>query len=590
MVYPTSPRRSEFVPTALDAARWDQIEPLISALRTRPVRTPGELERWLLDRSELEAACSEARANLYIAMTCATDDPARSKAYSDYIREIPPRLTPASFELDQRQVQLDEQLKPDPDRYAVLMRSTRADVELFRPENVPLDTRLALLGQRFEELVGAMTVVFEGREQTLPQMARYQELTDRAVRESSWRIVAERRLKDAQALGLLYDEMLSLRHQVARNAGFEDYVGYAFKSMHRFDYTPKECVDFHAGIEQAVVPFMRELDRRRARSLGLDELRPWDLAVDVKGRGPLRPFEGGRQLLSRSVGTFKRLDPRLGEMLATLGDGANTGGSEGGACLDLDSRKGKAPGGYQYMRDRIRRPFIFMNAAGLQRDVVTMLHEAGHAFHSMVCVDEPLLAYRHSPIEFAEVASMTMELLSLPHLSRRHAPADAEVFYESEEDWARHARSQLERSVTILPWIATIDAFQHWVYALPAHTRAERTAAWLALDDRFGNAVSWRGLEDTRANLWQRQLHLFTHPFYYVEYGIAQLGALGLWLHALEKGEKSAVEAYLRSLSLGGSRPLPELFAAAGLEFDFGPDSVKRITDRVAREMEKLPE
>ncbi len=590
MPHPARSIHSEFVPAALDATRWDQIEPLIKALQARAVRTPGELERWLLDRSDLEAACSEARANLYIAMTCATDDAAKSKAYSDYIQEIPPRLTPAFFELDKRQVELDAQLKPDPARYAVLMRSTRADVDLFRPENVPLDTQLALLGQKFEELVGAMTVVFEGREQTLPQMARYQELTDRAVRESAWRVVAERRLKDAQALHALYDEMVALRHKVSRNAGFENYVGYAFKSMHRFDYGANDCTRFHAGIEQAVVPFMRELDRKRARSLSLDELRPWDLAVDVKGRGPLRPFEGGRQLLSRSVSTFNRLDPRLGAMLASLGDGANTRGSEGGACLDLDSRKGKAPGGYQYMRDRVRTPFIFMNAAGLQRDVVTMLHEAGHAFHSMLCVDEPLLAYRHSPIEFAEVASMTMELLSLPHLSRRNAPAGAEVFYESDEDWARHARSQLERSVTILPWIATIDAFQHWVYANPAHTREQRRAAWLGLDDRFGNAVSWRGLEDTRASLWQRQLHLFTHPFYYVEYGIAQLGALGLWLHALEKGEKSAVEAYIRGLSLGGSKPLPELFAAAGLKFDFGPDAVKRITDRVAREMEKLPE
>jgi oligoendopeptidase F len=577
--------RAEFVPATIDATKWDQIEPLVKALLTREVRTPGEFERWLIDRSELEAACSEARANLYISMTCATDDPAKAKAYSDYVEAIPPKLTPACFELDQHQTRLMEKVPLDPARYGVLSRATRANVDLFRQENVPIETQLSLLEQKYEGLNGAMTVNFEGREQTLPQMARYQELTDRSQREAAWRAVADRRLADESTLDSLYDEMIGLRHTIAKNAGFDSYVGYAFKSKHRFDYGVKECLAFHKGIEEGVVPFMRELDRKRAKQLNVEPLRPWDLSVDTKGRGPLRPFEGGSQLMSRSVATFERLDHRLADMLKTMGQDY-----DGQPSLDLDSRKGKAPGGYQYMRDRTRRPFIFMNAAGLQRDVVTMLHEAGHAFHSMLCVQEPLVSYRHSPVEFAEVASMTMELLSLPHLKRPATAPNAEAFYTDEESWARHVRSQLERSVTILPWIATVDAFQHWVYANPGHSHDQRRTAWLALDQRFGNAISWQGLERVRASLWHRQLHIFTHPFYYVEYGIAQLGALGLWLHALEKGEKSAVEAYMRALSLGGSKPLPELFAAAGLNFDFGPDSVKRLTDRVAKEMEKLPE
>jgi len=577
--------RADFVPATIDASKWDQIEPLVQALLSREVRTPGEFERWLIDRSELEAACSEARANLYISMTCATDDPAKAKAYSDYVEAIPPKLTPACFELDQHQTRLMEKVALDPARYGVLSRATRANVELFRQENVPIETQLSLLEQKYEGINGAMTVTFDGREQTLPQMARYQELTDRAQREAAWRAVADRRLSDESKLDSLYDEMIALRHTIAKNAGFDSYVGYAFKSKHRFDYGVKECLAFHKGIEEGVVPFMRELDRKRAKQLGVEPLRPWDLSVDTKGRGPLRPFEGGSQLMSRSVATFERLDHRLADMLRTMGDDKG-----GHPSLDLDSRKGKAPGGYQYMRDRTRRPFIFMNAAGLQRDVVTMLHEAGHAFHSLLCVQEPLVSYRHSPIEFAEVASMTMELLTLPHLKRPASTPNAEAFYTDDESWARHVRSQLERSVTILPWIATVDAFQHWVYANPGHTHEQRRVAWLALDDRFGNAISWQGLERCRASLWHRQLHIFTHPFYYVEYGIAQLGALGLWLHALEQGEKSAVEAYMRALSLGGSKPLPDLFAAAGLNFDFGPDSVKRLTDRVAKEMEKLPE
>jgi oligoendopeptidase F len=581
--------RAEFVPASIDATRWEEIDPLVNQLLAREVRTPGEFERWLIDRSELEAACSEARANLYIDMTCATDDPKKAKAYSDYIEAVPPRLTPATFELDKRQASMMEKVSLDPARYGVLARATKANVELFRPENVPIETQVSLLEQKYEALNGAMTVQYDGREQTLPQMARYQELTDRAAREGAWRAVAQRRLADEAALDRLFDDLVRLRDQIARNAGFDNFVGYAFKSKHRFDYGVKECLEFHRGIEVGVVPFMRNLDKKRAARLRVSPLRPWDLSVDEKGRPPLRPFEGGAQLMGKSVSAFDRLDPRLGSMLRTLGEAADQA-SKGPPSLDLDSRKGKAPGGYQYMRDRVRRPFIFMNAAGLQRDVSTMLHEAGHAFHSLLCVQEPLLWYRHSPIEFAEVASMTMELLALPYLKRSQSVPQADAFYENEEDWARHVRHQLEKSVTILPWIATVDAFQHWVYANPGHTHEQRKTAWLALDDRFGNAVSWEGLEATRGSLWHRQLHIFTHPFYYVEYGIAQLGALGLWLHALEKGEKSAVEAYMRGLSLGGSKPLPELFATAGLKFEFGPDSVKRITDRVAKELEKLPE
>lgn len=578
------PADTAFVPATIDATSWEQIEPLMRALLERPIRTPAELERWLIDRGELDAACSEAQANLYIAMTCHTEDKAKQEAYARYIETVPPKLKPLAFELDKRQVSLSGSIRLDAGRYAVLERSTRSEVEIFRPENVPVQTELAKLAQKFDQIAGAMTVTFDGREQTLPQMARYQESADRGVRESAWRTVAQRRLRDRGAIDEVYDQMVRLRHRMAQNAGFDAFTGYAFKAMQRFDYTPRDCFAFHEACEKVVVPMMRRLEARRARALGVDQLRPWDLSVDVKNRPPLRPFEGGRQLMEKSVATFNRLDPRLGAMLSSLGDGSESRGAEGGASLDLDSRKGKAPGGYQYMRDRMRKPFIFMNAAGLQRDVSTMLHEAGHAFHSMLCTEEPLLAYRSSPIEFAEVASMSMELLTMPHWN---APG---AFYDNPDELARARRQQIERSVTLLPWIATIDAFQHWIYANPEHTRDQRTAFWLSLDERFGSAVSWEGLEDARQAAWQRQGHLFGHPFYYIEYGIAQLGALQLWLMSLEKGEKQAVEAYIRGLSLGGSKPLPELFAAAGLRLDFGPDTIRRITDRVEAELEKLPE
>ncbi len=578
---------TEFVPAELDATDFSQLEPLFVSLLERPVTSVEELETWLVDRGELEAACSEAMALLYIAMTCNTSDEKAASAYTKFIEEIPPKIKPLAFELDKRQKQLAEELGLSGDRYEVITRDTAADVELFREENVPIETELAKLDQEYDTICGAMTVEFEGKERTLPQMGVFFEKTDRDTRENAWRAVSERRLQDREKIDAIYDKMVARRDTLAHNAGFDSYTGYAFKSKHRFDYTPEHCFAFHEACEKIVAPFARRLDEERREALGVNVLRPWDMAVDVKGREPLTPFDGGADLMSKTRAAFRSLDERLADMLSELGDGAGrvtSNNMDDPPLLDLDSRVGKAPGGYQYMRDRSRKPFIFMNAAGLHRDLETMIHEAGHAFHSMLCVDEPLLHYRHSPIEFAEVASMSMELLTMPHWN---APGS---FYEDKpEDHARAMRRQIESSITLLPWIATIDAFQHWVYANPNHTHDERTAEWIRLDERFGRGFSWEGLETYRDSGWQKQGHLFGSPFYYIEYGIAQLGALGLWIRSLEEGPSVAIDAYIRALSLGGSRPLPELFESAGLAFDFGPETVGRLVERVESELAKLP-
>lgn len=572
------------MPQDLDAASWEALEPVFQELIERPLNSLTDFDRWMVDRSELDAACSEAQANLYITMTCSTENAAAQKGYSDFIENIVPKIKPLAFALDKKLTEEAARWRTPGDRYEVVVRDTVADVSLFRPENIPLETELSKLSQRYDQIIGAMSVEFEGSEKTLPQMAVYQESTDREIREKAWRTVADRRLRDRDEIDRLFDQMVGLRDRVARLAGFADYVGYAFKAKHRFDYTPQHCFDFHRACEEVIVPMIRRQEEKRRRALGVEALRPWDLTVDVKGRSPLRPFSNGADLMSKSVRTFEKLDPRLGTMLATLGTGSEARGSADDACLDLDSRKGKAPGGYQYMRDRSRRAFIFMNAAGTGRDVSTMLHEAGHAFHSMLSINEPLLAYRHAPLEFCEVASMSMELLTLPHIG------GADGFYPSPEDLARAQRQQIERAVYLLPWIATIDAFQHWIYTHPNHSHEERVAAWLGLDERFGSSCSWDGIEQVRRSVWHRQPHIFSVPFYYIEYAIAQLGALQLWLMALEKGERAAVDAYSRAMRLGGAKPLPELFEAAGLRFDFGPQAVRRLVDRAEAELDRLPE
>ena len=565
--------QSDFVPADINAAKWSELEPLYKALLERPVGSFEDFEQWVIDRSELDAASSEARARLYIRMTCHTDDEAISDAWSAYLDEVPPRLKPVAAKLDRRHVELAERFASGNERYMVLNRRTRNDVELFREENVPLETEIEKLDQQYDKLCGAMMVEFDGETRTLAQMGRFMQSADRDVREQSWRTVAERRLQDKDAVDDILDKMIGLRHRCAKNAGFENFRDYQHRRFGRFDYAPKDCFAFHDAIEKHVVPFMRELDARRKKNLGVDPLRPWDLTVDEHARPPLDPFKNGQDLVERTRRVFDRLDPELADLFRSMGD-------DMGDCFDLDSRQGKASGGYQYMRDRARSPFIFMNAAGLHRDVETMVHEAGHAFHSFLCRNDPILAYRHSDIEFAEVASMTQELMTMPFWDEYYADAG---------DANRARTEQMEGSLVLLCWIATIDAFQHWMYLNPKHTRDERRAYWLELDERFGHSVSWEGLDEERANLWQRQGHLFGHAFYYIEYGIAQLGALGIWLNALRHTPERALADYKKALTLGGSRPLPELFEAAGVPFDFGEATVGRLVEAVRAELAKVP-
>jgi oligoendopeptidase F len=565
---PASPRR--FVPKEANLGDWAQIEPLFKKLEANAaeIKSVAELEKWVLDCGELGAALDQEGAKRYINMTCQTDDPACEKAFLEFVEHIDPKCKPYWFKIKELFVKNPNSSKLPNDRWMVFARSVRNDIELFRPENIALQVEESKLEQQYQKTMAAMTVQFDGKEQTLQQMARYLEEPSRDTRGKAWAAIAARRLQDKDKIEQIYEDLLKLRATIAKNTGLKDYREYAFKAKGRFDYTPKECVEFHNAVAELCVPIARELQKRRQKLLNVDALRPWDLGVDVRNRQPLKPFSDAGSLVEKCYSIFNKIDPALASDYNILRDNR---------LLDLDSRKGKAPGGYQCSLEEARLPFIFMNAVGLHRDVETMLHEAGHAFHALAARDEPLLAYRSAPMEFCEVASMSMELLGAPHLTE---------FY-SREDAARARRTHLEGIIGLLPWVATIDAFQHWIYTHPGHSRDERQKHWIALMDRFGGIEDYSGFEDSRANLWHRQGHLFGSPFYYIEYGIAQLGALQMWLNA-KKDTPKAVANYRKALSLGGSRTLPELFEAAELKFDFGPKTVKPLAEAIQEELKEL--
>jgi oligoendopeptidase F len=565
-------RPRSFVPEKIDLGDWNQIAPLFDKLEAAAAsaRTTAELERWILDDGELTAALEEESTRRYIAMTCHTDNAEAEKAYLHFVEEIEPRAKPRQFNLTRLFLEHPARAGLSRERYFVFDRTAQVQAQLFRPENVALETEEAKLSQQYQKLIGSLTVTFQGQERTLVQMGRYLEEPDRALRQEAWELTARRRLQEADRIEDLFEQLLKLREQIAANAGFANYLQYAFKWRGRFDYTPEDCLKFHEAIEKEIMPVLRRLQAKRREKLGLATLRPWDLSVDPSNQPPLRPFENVENLVNRTADIFTQLDARLARDFRLMREKH---------LLDLENRKGKAPGGYQSTLAESRLPFIFMNAVGMQRDVETILHEAGHAFHALATREEDLHAYRSAPIEFCEVASMSMELLGNEFIEKFYAPAEAR----------RARRQHLERVVDIFPWIATVDAFQHWIYSHPGHTRAERQQAWVELMSRFGGDVDWSGHEQVRANLWHRQLHIFLHPFYYVEYGIAQLGALQVWFNS-KKDKARALEDYHRGLALGGSRPLPELFEAAGCRFDFSRQTVQPLVQLVQSELVSLGE
>ena len=568
---PLAPREfpRTFVPKGLTIGNWMDCEPLLQELGARPLPDARALERFLADFGELNDILDEEGTLRYIRMTCRTDDPEIGTEYRRFLEKVVEPSTTRSFSLLKHYLSCPARPSLPRETYRVFDRDAANQVEIFREENVPLGTQEQALSQEYQGIAGAMTILFDGEERTLQQMGRYLELSDRLRREEAWRAIQDRRLRDRERLDNLYDSMRHLRTRISDNAGFADYRSYAFRLRGRFDYGIADCETFHTAIERCVVPLVRRLQARRADRLGLPALRPWDMQNDPRGLSALAPFRTTGELADKVHGILGKVDPLFGDVFGRMRDLK---------LLDLDSRKGKAPGGYNTSLAEARLPFIFMNAAGLDSDVRTLFHESGHAVHAFLSRDQPLSFYRHEPIEFAEVASMGMELLCEPHLGD---------FYADPKEAARSSLKHFEDILTLLPWIAQVDAFQHWVYTNPNQLKEERKRVWQTLTGRFGGDVDWNGLEEIQGYQWQKQLHLFEHPFYYIEYGIAQLGALQLWVNA-RKNRERALERYKRGLSLGGSLTLPALFDAAGLRFDFSEGILTGLMADAGDEIERL--
>ena len=558
-----------FLPEDFTVTDWENLEPYFQNLEERKLDSREGLEKWLLNMSELEAVVNEDACWRQIRMTCDTENKQLEEAFTYFCMEIQPKIQPYADRLNRMLVASSFTQQLDQKQYFSYLRSVKKRIDLFRESNIPLQAELSVLAQQYGVISGKMTIQMNGQEYTLQQASKFLENPDRAVREEAYRKIQDRRAQDREALNDLYSQLISRRHQMALNAGFANYRDYKFEELGRFDYTKEDCFRFHDAVKEYVIPLVNRINENKRKKLGLDSLRPWDTEAEPAGTEPLRPFTNGEELIAKTIACFDRLNPFFGNCLRTM---------KAMGRFDLESRKGKAPGGYNCPLAETGAPFIFMNASGQMGDLTTMVHEGGHAIHSFLAHPLELSAFKDYPMEIAEVASMAMELFSMDHW---------ELFYPDKNDLARAREHQLERVITIFPWIATIDKFQHWVYENPRHGPEERKNKWMEILEEFSSPVmDWTGLESYRHFGWQRQLHLFEVPFYYIEYGIAQLGALGLWKQYKENKEK-ALSNYMTALSLGGTRTLPELYDAAQLPFSFSKDYIKELMEFVNGEMKK---
>ncbi len=555
-------------PAAFAKAKWEDVAPFFDELAERPV-DGGSIEGWLQAWSTLEELITEAAALAMIAYTIDTGDPAKEADHLRFSTEILPRVEERSVELARRLV---GSKYSTPDLKTTLARF-RTSIEIFRETNVPIFAELEELSARYQRITGSMTVIWEGEERPLPQLQPFLKSNDRQVRERAFRTATQPYIDQRDPLAALFDRMYELRQQAATNAGFANFRDYVFPAKFRFDYSPADCERFHDAVERTAAPAVERMLEVRRRRLGLDVLRPWDLSVDpYRGGGPLRPFQGPDEFMSKAQRVFERVDPALGRQFQTMVQER---------LLDLDSRKGKAPGGYCETLHFRGRPFIFMNAVGLVDDVMTLMHEAGHAFHTFSSHAQPLIWQRHPGSEAAELASMSMELLAAPHLVRPAGYFSADEFRSA---WLEH----LEDILLSLVHIASVDAFQNWIYTSgQGADSAARDAAWLRIRSRFERGVDWGGLERERAARWYRQLHIFMYPFYYIEYGIAQVGALQIWRNSL-RDPVSAVAKYREALALGAVQGLPEIYRTAGAKLAFDAESIAPLVELVEEQIERV--
>lgn len=554
----------------IDIQNFETIKPHLEELVNRSLESKRDLEVWLKNVDEIQSVLAEKQGWIFINSQKDTSNADYKALYESFFGQVLPQIAPYFDKINNKLVQSDFVKELDQDKYFIYLRKIKSQVALYKDENVDLYAKTKLIISKYSAITGKMSIKIEGEEVTMQKASSYLEYVDRDIRKEAYQKIFARRIKDKQALNDIFDELVKLRHQIALNAGFENFRDYTFEALGRFDYTPDDCFQFHESIKEVVIPIIDEIYNKRKLDLGFDDLKPYDLAVDTTNKPPLQPFVDNAELISKSVSALNKVDDSFGGFITEMNERG---------FLDLESRKNKAPGGFLYPLPVSNIPFIFMNATGTLRDVTTMVHEGGHAIHSFLSANLPLNVFKDVPAEVAEYASMAMELLSMEHWDE---------YFINEDDLRRAKSNHLEKIISYYPWMAIVDNFQHWLYLNPTHSQQQREEKWVQLSKEYTSSiVNHTGYEDIQAVKWQTQLHIYHVPFYYIEYAIAQLGAIATWKQ-YKTDPKRALKNYKNALSLGYTKPIHEIYKAAEVEFDFSKNYVSELVSFVYDEYLKL--
>ncbi len=563
-------QKRSYIPELFSFENWDALAPYYTELQNRTIGSLSELEQWLKDKSELESVVEEDGRWRYIRVTCNTNDQEARKAHEFFINEIKPHLIEAKSLLNKKLMESDFNRQLDRNVYFTLLSTIQSQLHLHEEENIEALRQLELKEQEYPAIIGNLTIEHDGKEYTLPAAANFLQENDRQLRETIYHKIHNQRLQCAEQLDDLFTDLIQKRDAIAKKVGFSNYRDYRMTELVRMDYTPYDCAQFHESIKACFMPLVNNYAKAKRELLGLNSIRPWDMEVEVVQAPPLKPFSNAEDLVDKTLECLTAVRPYFGSCLCTMRKMGH---------LDLDSRKGKAPGGYNMSLPESNVPFIFMNAVSSVRDLITMVHESGHAVHSFLSADLSLREFKDYPSEIAEVASMSMELFTMEHW---------QVYFKDEQELNRAKLQLFQRIISIFLWVATIDKFQHWVYTNPQHTKAERSAKWLEIFYEYSSPeIDYSGLDNYIQYRWQAQIHLFEFPFYYIEYAIAQLGAIAMWKQYKENQEQ-ALDNYMAALKLGYTKPLKELFATAGIRFDFSRAYIQSLTDFLNEEINQL--
>ena len=566
-MFTSLPKTSE----AFEQLSWSEIEPWYRELLESPL-SPETLQPWMIQWSDLSALVDETMKRLDIECTRNTADEERPRRKQHFMETV---YTP--------QQALDQQIKErllvsglDPEGFAIPLRNLHAEAALYREENLPLLNEDRVLDDEYYQIGGAQLIMWDGEELPKTTVENVLFHPDRARRERAWRAIAEREAEDREKLDALWIKKMHLRQQIAHNAGYDNYRDYRWRQLLRFDYTPDDCKAFHRAAEQVIVPAASQLYEKRCQLLGVEKLRPWDIWVDPRASKEPRRISDIDALLRQCIPVFQGVDPQLGSYFETMLQEQ---------LFDLEERPNKADGGYNLPLEVRRRPFIFGHLNSMMQVVPLVFHEMGHAIHVFETIPLPYIHQRKEeavPIEFAEVASTSMEFIGAMHL-RQSGLCTAQE--------AAHLRIwHLENMLTnYLPNIIIGDAFQQWIYDHPEQGSDPEQCRqkWAELSQRYQPEIDWSGLEQECASRWQSILHFYCVPLYFIEYAFAALGALQIWDNYL-RDQEAAIRQYRFALSLGATRTVPELYEAAGANFAFDTEILQRIVQLITRTVAEL--